>query len=131
MAGSLAIDAINEHLDPANPALYAQAQAVVANAASCIDVIDGLRAPRNPPLGLEEDLIIEAVRDVLGGLPRAIDLATLAGVRSGLARSIAVHIDPWQPSSEIGVSITEEQHEGALRVKIVISHPDDERRPSS
>jgi hypothetical protein len=130
MAGSLAIASINEHLNPANAELYAQAQAVVANAASCFDAIEGLRTPGSP-LDREDDDVIAAVRDVLGGLPRAVDLATLAGVRSGLARSIAVFIDPWQVSSEIGVKITEEQYGGALRVKIVISHPDDGRRRSS
>ena|SRR3974390_3514013 len=125
MAGSALTNPINEYLNPANADLYREAQAVVANAASSRDAVEGLRATDGTVRGASAGAV-DAARDVLGALPRALDGALLAAVRSGLARSIAIHVE-WDENTEIGVRITEDLHQGAPRVRIVISHPHDGR----
>jgi hypothetical protein len=119
---------MNEHLDPANPALYAQAQAVVANAHSCRDAVEGIRAAGGP-LGAAPANAVDAATDVLAALPPALDQAILGAARNGLSRSIAVYFDEWDEQPDISIRVVEEMHQGAARVRIVISHPHDGRQP--
>jgi hypothetical protein len=128
MAGARIRQPLNDTLTPTNATGYAHAKTVVANANSCRDVVEGLRTPGGG-LGAASTNATDAARDVLGAIPHSLDVALLAAVRSGLDRNITVYLDEWDENPEIGVKVIEEQHQGAPRVRIVVSHPHDGRQP--
>jgi hypothetical protein len=122
MAGSFLLEPLNLMFNPASAADYAAARAVVANAASCRDAIDGLRAAPGPVHDARPE-VFDAGRDVVEALPRALSEALLAAVRSGLARGVVVELH-WDRADAKALGISEGPAVGDP-VEIHLSHPYD------
>ncbi len=70
--------------------------------------------------GMDDPIVAEALA-VLEGLPRAIDAALLAGLRSALDRRIPVGLE-WEEGEIMGLRI-HEVSDGAGHVDIVVITP--------
>jgi hypothetical protein len=122
MAGSFLLEPLNLAFNPANAEDYAVAQAVVANAASCPDAVDGLRAAPGPVHDASPE-VFDAGRAVVEALPPALSAALLAAVRSGLELGVLVELH-WDQAAAKALGITEGPAAGDP-VEIHLSHPSD------